>query len=66
MCIIKLYLDNYYTSPTLFLKLYTKQIYACGTARTHRKQYPSELIYKDFEASKLNRVFFVIIEHEAH
>ena len=30
----KLYVDNYYTSPLLFLKLYNKGINACGTART--------------------------------
>ena len=32
----KLYVDNYYTSPILFLKLYQSGINACGTARTNR------------------------------
>ena len=30
----KLYVDNYYTSPSLFLTLYFKGTNACGTART--------------------------------
>ncbi len=39
----KLYIDNYYTSPILVVKLYQNNTYACGTARTHRKNYPAEL-----------------------
>ena len=42
----KLYVDNYYTSPSLFLNLYFKGTNACGTARTNRKFYPAELAYK--------------------
>ena len=41
------YMDNYYTSPRLFLALYDKKVSACGTARTHRKYYPQELAVKD-------------------
>lgn len=39
----KLYMDNYYTSPHLFLTLYDKNIGACGTIRTNRKYYPKDL-----------------------
>ena len=39
----KLYMDNYYTSPHLFLILYDKNIGACGTMRTNRKYYPKDL-----------------------
>ena len=43
----KLFVDNYYTSPILFLALYEKKVLACGTARTNRKYYPKELRVKD-------------------
>ena len=43
----KVYMDNYYTSPRLFLALYDKKVSACGTAQTHRKYYPQELAVKD-------------------
>ena len=33
----KVYLDNYYTSPELFLALYNKKVNVCGTARSNRK-----------------------------
>ena len=33
----KVFLDNYYTSPTLFLTMYDKKVQACGTARMFRK-----------------------------
>ena len=37
-------MDNYYTSPGLFLALYKKGINACGTARSNRKYYPKDLV----------------------
>lgn len=40
----KVYMDNYYTSSALFVKLYLKGINACGTIRTSRKWYPKDLI----------------------
>ena len=39
----KVYMDNYYTSPELFLALYNKKVNACGTIRSNRKYYPNEL-----------------------
>ena len=38
----RLYVDNYYTSPKLFLGLYNKGVGACGTARYRRKYYPRD------------------------
>ncbi len=40
---ISLYMDNYYTSPWLFLTLYDNGVNACGSARKARKYYPPEL-----------------------
>ena len=37
------FMDNYYTSPWLFLTLYDKGVNACGTARKSRKFYPKEI-----------------------
>ena len=42
----KLYMDNYYTNPRLFLSLYNKSVGACGTAGTNRKYYPKDLIVR--------------------
>ena len=39
----KTYMDNFYTSPSLFIDLYQKGINACGTARKNRKFFPKEL-----------------------
>ena len=40
----KVYMDNYYTSPRLFLSLYDKKVGACGTVRTNCKYYPKDLV----------------------
>ena len=40
----RLYVDNYYTSPKLFLRLYNKGVGACGTARYTCKYYPRDLV----------------------
>lgn len=36
-----LYVDNFYTSPHLFEDLYERGIFASGTVRTNRKNFPS-------------------------
>ena len=51
-------MDNYYTSPIHFLKLYQSGINACGTARSNRKHFPTDLVYKVSEATKLERGFY--------
>lgn len=35
-----LFVDNYYTSPSLFYKLYQRQTNACGTVRSNRRGLP--------------------------
>ena len=39
-----LYCDNFYTSPHLFEDLYEHGIFASGTVRTNRKEFPSSLV----------------------
>ena len=42
----KIYMDNYYTSLTLFLTLFRKGVNVFGTARANRKHYPKDLDIK--------------------
>ena len=42
----ELYTDNHFTSPKLFLTLYTKGVNSCGTARTNKKGSPKALVKK--------------------
>ena len=39
----KLYMDNYFSSPDLFVDFATKHIYCCGTVRPNRKGMPQDL-----------------------
>lgn len=39
----KVYMDSFYSSPSLFLKLKDKNIGACGTVISNRKGMPQEL-----------------------
>lgn len=39
----KLYVDNFYTSPTLFLDLLQRKIWACGTVRSSVAGYPKKI-----------------------
>ena len=48
----QLYFDTYFTSISLLTKLLSQGTYACGTIRTNRKQYPSEI---NTEAQKFKR-----------
>ena len=38
-----MYFDNYFTSINLLMQLLSEGMYGCGTIRTNRKQYPSEI-----------------------
>lgn len=40
-----IYMDNYFSSPTLFQELYDYGLFACGTVRTNRRGLPPTLRY---------------------
>ena len=37
------YMDNYYSSPELFFELHFKEIFACSTCRSNRKNMPESI-----------------------
>ena len=49
------YMDNYYSSPELFLELYYRETYACGTVRQNRKGLPNSV--KKAKLKPLQSVF---------
>ena len=42
-------MDNYYSSPSLFLSLYRKGVNACGTVRPNRKYFPQDLVVNKWD-----------------
>ena len=39
----RIFCDNFFTSPKLFDELLSKGLYACGTVRCDRREYPEAL-----------------------
>ena len=37
--------DNFFSSPSFFIKLLIRGIYACGTVHLHREGLPTDLIH---------------------
>ena len=49
------YMDNYYSDPTLFIELFKGGIYACGTIRSNRVGFPKSLVVTKREENTLDR-----------
>ena len=55
----KLFTDNYYTSPQLYLGLYKLGFNCCGTVRTNRKDFPKDLIVLFMHLTIIFTYYFV-------
>ena len=53
------YVDNFYTSPQLFEDLYHQGMYACGTCRTNRKQFPGYLLDEKVEKEEMQPFYIM-------
>ena len=51
----KLFTDNPYTSPTLYMTLFNSGVNPCGTVRVSRQAFPKEIVTK---ATVHNRVYY--------
>ena len=45
----RLFTDNFYTSVELYQELFELGIYACGTVRANRKNFPKDLVFKNLK-----------------
>ena len=59
-------MDNYYSSPEVFVKLRQMQIYARGTFRVNRKYLPQFIRFKKAETEKYNRGSFRFATNEKY
>ena len=63
----QVYFDNFYTSTDLLTYLHARQVYACGTVRSNRKNLPTALLPKnvrlqrhDFKFAQKGALSFVV------
>jgi len=61
-----LFMDNYYTSPQLFLTLYNKGVNCCGTARVNRKGFPKSLVKKKKRIGDILIIFLLDLSLQSH
>ena len=48
-------MDNYYTSPTAFLKLQENGVLARGTCKTNRKLFPQSVVFSKSDVKRVSR-----------
>ena len=48
------YMDNYYSSPDLFLELHNKECFACGICRKNRKNLPKAVTTAKLKRKVIN------------
>ena len=62
----QVYFDNFYTRTDLLTYLHARQVYACGTVRSNRKNLPTALLPKnvlqrhDFKVAQKDELSFVV------